>query len=200
VSGVVADAGLDSSQAHSAGVRVSRSARGEHLVELWDTMPVGWLSNFTRATARLNLDIVRGKARRNAERRWSASFEMRGAAYDELEQLDFLALARDQSDASSVISLELDSFELSRSSERLGALSLRIQARDHVGFLASLLAHLAGFVLFPEEIRIDTFQNEARDALWLSSVGGQRPPPEIESALRASLTASIRDRLSMPPP
>jgi hypothetical protein len=157
-------------------------------------MPVGWLSNFTRAAARSNLDIVRGKARRDAERHWSASFEMRGAAYDELEQMDFLALARDQSDASSVINLELDSFELSRSSERIGSLSLRIQARDRVGFLASLLAHLAGFVLFPEEIRIDTFQNEARDALWLSSVGGQSPPPEIENALRASLTACVRDR------
>ena len=198
---VIVDTGADSSQAHSeSGVRVSRSAPGEHRVELWDTMPVGWLSNFTRATARSNLDIVRGKARRNAERHWTASFEMRGAAYDELEQMDFLALARDRSDASSVINLELDSFELSRSSERIGSLSLRIQARDRVGFLASLLAHLAGFVLFPEEIRIDTFQNEARDALWLSSVGGQSPPPEIESALRTSLTACVRDRLSMPPP
>jgi UTP:GlnB (protein PII) uridylyltransferase len=191
----------DASQAHSeSGVRITRGAHGAHRVELWDTMPVGWLSNFARATARLNLDIVRGKARRNAERRWSASFEMRGAAYDELEQLDFLALARAQSEASSVISLELDSFELSRSSERTGALSLRIQAPDRVGFLASLLAHLAGFVLFPEEIRLDTFQNEARDALWLSSVGGQSPPLEIEGALRASLTACIRDRVSMPPP
>ncbi|HEY1533443.1 MAG TPA: hypothetical protein VGF76_05480 [Polyangiaceae bacterium] len=198
---MIVDTGAGSSQAHSeSGVRVSRSAPGEHRVELWDTMPVGWLSNFTRATARSNLDIVRGKARRNAERHWSASFEMRGAAYDELEQMDFLALARDQSDASSVINLELDSFELSRSSERVGSLELRIQARDRVGFLASLLAHLAGFVLFPEEIRIDTFQNEARDALWLSSVGGQSPPPAIESALRASLTACVRDRLSMPPP
>lgn len=163
-------------------------------------MPVGWLSNFASATSRLNLDIVRGKARRNAERRWSATFEMRGAAYDELEQIDFLALARTQSDTSSVVSLELESFELSRANERIGTLSLRIQARDRVGFLASLLAHLAGFVLFPEEIRIDTFQNEARDALWLSSVGGQSPPREIEGALRASLIACTRDRLSMPPP
>jgi len=125
---------------------------------------------------------------------------MRGASYDELEQIDFLALARDPSDASSVVSLELEGFELTRSSERVGALSLRIQARDRVGFLASLLAHLAGFVLFPVEIRIDTFQNEALDALWLSSVGGQSPPLEIESALRASLTACTRERLSIPPP
>jgi hypothetical protein len=66
--------------------------------------------------------------------------------------------------------------------------------------LASLLAHLAGFVLFPEEIRIDTVQNEARDALWLSSVGGQDPPPELELALRDSLLACTRDRLSIPPP
>jgi hypothetical protein len=201
VLGVVVDA--ESVPPHAdaeSGVRVTRTTHGEHKVELWDTMPVGWLSNFTRATSRLNLDIVRGKARRGAERRWSASFEMRGAGYDELEQIDFLALARDANDASAVITLELEGFELTRSSERVGALSLRIQARDRVGFLASLLAHLAGFVLFPEEIRIDTFQNEARDVLWLSSVGGQSPPPEIEGALRASLTACTRDRLSIPPP
>ncbi|HEX7451482.1 MAG TPA: hypothetical protein VF294_04325 [Polyangiaceae bacterium] len=198
---VVVDAGAGPSQTNEeSGVRITRTVDGPHRVELWDTMPVGWLSNFTRAAARLSLDIVRGKARRGAERRWSATFEMRGASYDELEQIDFLALARDPSDASSVVSLELEGFELTRASERVGALSLRIQARDCVGFLASLLAHLAGFVLFPEEIRIDTFQNEALDALWLSSVGGQSPPPEIESALRASLTACTRDRLSMPPP
>jgi hypothetical protein len=199
---VVVDAESVPPDAHSeSGVRVTRTLDGQHRVELWDTMPVGWLSNFTRATSRLSLDIVRGKARRGAERRWSASFEVRGAAYDDLEQIDFLALARDtNSDASGVITLELEGFELTRSSERAGTLSLRIQARDRVGFLASLLAHLAGFVLFPEEIRIDTFQNEARDSLWLSSVGGQSPPLEIEGALRASLTACTRDRLSMPPP
>jgi hypothetical protein len=163
-------------------------------------MPIGWLGNFTRAASRLSLDIVRGAARRNAERRWSAEFEVRGAADDELARVDFLALTRELGDVSSVIALELQSFELSRSAERGGALALRIQAPDRVGFLASLLAHLAGFVLFPEEIRIDTFQKEARDALWLSSVGGQSPAPETEGALRASLRACTRDRLAIPPP
>ncbi|HEX3851143.1 MAG TPA: hypothetical protein VHW01_09265, partial [Polyangiaceae bacterium] len=159
---VVVHAEADPSQARTdSGVRITRAVGGEHRVELWDTMPVGWLSNFTRAASRLSLDIVRGKARRGTERHWSATFEMRGASDDELEQIDFLALARDPSDASSVVGLELEGFELTRSNERVGALSLRIQARDRVGFLASLLAHLAGFVLFPEEIRIDTFQNEA---------------------------------------
>jgi hypothetical protein len=163
-------------------------------------MPVGWLGNFTRAASRLKLDIVRGSARRGAERRWSAEFELRGAGDAELEQVDFLALAREPSDSSTVIPLELQSFELSRSSERAGALALRIQAPDRVGFLASLLAHLAGFVLFPEEIRIDTFHDQARDALWLSSVGGQSPDPEIEGALRSSLRACIRDRPPIPAP
>jgi UTP:GlnB (protein PII) uridylyltransferase len=163
-------------------------------------MPVGWLSNFTHAVTRLHLDIVRGVARRNAERRWSAEFELRGADDSSLDQVDFLALTRETSDAVSVLGLELHTFELSRSSERSGVLVLRIQAPDRVGFLASLLAHLAGFVLFPEEIRIETFHDEARDALWLSSVGGQTPPPEIEGALRASLRACMRDHVSMPLP
>ena len=191
----------DSSQSPSgSGVRVTRTAVGTHRIELWDTMPVGWLSNFTRAATRLNLDIVRGKARRNAERRWSAEFEIRGADEDELERIDFLALTREAGDTAAVSTLELQTLELSRSSERTNVLSLRIQARDRVGFLASLLAHLASFVLFPEEIRIDTHHNEARDALWLSTVGGMSPAPEIEGALRASLRECTRDRLSIPPP
>ncbi len=162
-------------------------------------MPVGWLSNFTRATSRLSLDIVRGAARRNAERGWSAKFELRGAVGAELEQIDFLALTRDTRQATSVPGLELQSFELSRSSER-EALLLQIQALDQVGFLAALLAHLAGFVLFPEEIRIETSQHEARDTLWLCSVARQIPPLEIELALRASLRACTRAPLSLPRP
>jgi UTP:GlnB (protein PII) uridylyltransferase len=78
-------------------------------------------------------------------------------------------------------------------------LVLTVRARDRMGFLASLLEHLAGLVLFPEEIRIDTFQNEAHDVLWLSSVGGQSPAPEIEAALRASLAGCTRQRASMRP-
>ncbi len=189
-----------------SGVRVTRTALGTHRIELWDnTMPVAWLSNFTRAATRLKLDIVRGTARRNAERRWSAKFEISGADEAELKQIDFLALTREDGtaqpeDASTVSNLELQTFELSRSKERSNVLALRIQARDRVGFLASLLAHLAGFVLFPEEIRIDTHHNEARDALWLSTVGGMSPAPEIEGALRASLRECTRDRLSIPPP
>lgn len=161
-------------------------------------MPVAWLSNFTRAATRQNIDIIRGNARRNAERWWSATFEVRGADEAELKRIDFLALAREGGAADVVSNLELESFELSRLAERANVLSLRIQARDRVGFLASLLAHLAGFVLFPEEIRIDTHDRLARDALWLSAVGGMSPAPAIERALRASLRDCTRARLLMP--
>ena len=185
----------------SPGIRVTRSALGSRRIELWDhNMPLAWLSNFTRAASRLKLDIVRGTARRNAERRWSARFDVLGANEAELSRIDFLALTREAGDVARVPSLDLQTFELSRSSERANVLTLRIQAPDCVGFLASLLAHLAGFVLFPEEIRIDTHHHEARDTLWLSTVGGMSPAPEIEATLRASLSARTRDLLSVPPP
>jgi hypothetical protein len=71
---------------------------------------------------------------------------------------------------------------------------LKVEARDRTGFLASLLEQLAGFVLFPEELTIETFLNEARDVLWLSSVGGESPAPGIEASLRASLQACTRPR------
>lgn len=178
---------------------MTRTALGTHRVELWDnTMPVAWLGNFTRAATRHKLDIIRGSARRNAERWWSATFELRSTVETEIKRIDFLALTREAGAAEVVSNLELEHFELSRSAERANVLSLRIQARDKVGFLASLLAHLAGFVLFPEEIRIDTHQNQARDALWLSAVGGMNPAPEIERALEASLRECIRNRAVSP--
>jgi len=159
-------------------------------------MPVDWLVNFTGGATRMSLDIVRGVARRNTRRRWSATFEMRGALDSSVQRIDFLGLARVGVESGPAIPLELQRFDLTRSAEREGMLELRINARDRTGFLAALLAHLAGFVLFPEEIRIDTFQSVAEDALFLTSVGGQSPPPEIEAALRASLRLSTRDRSS----
>jgi len=185
------------SNLEESGARVTETGNG-YQVELWGVMPIGWLGNFTRGAARLRLSIVRGVARRGAQRRWSAEFEMLGPHELNLRQIDFLALARDPT-ASGAVALELQSFELNRPTQRNGTLELRIRARDQVGFLASLLAHLAGFVLFPEEISIDTFNREALDALLLSSVGGQSPPPEIEGALRASLQACTRRKVSLPP-
>jgi hypothetical protein len=191
-----------------SGFRITPSAHGTHRVELWDVMPVGWLGNFTRATSRISVDIVRGVARRGEHARWVAEFEVRNASGSEsseddrggygIERIDFLALTREASDWA-IPQLELLSFELERSSEGQRTLLLTIRARDRMGFLASLLEHLAGLVLFPEEIRIDTFENEARDVLSLSSVGGQSPAPEIEAALRASLGSCVRQRASLFP-
>jgi UTP:GlnB (protein PII) uridylyltransferase len=160
-------------------------------------MPVAWLGNFTRATTHMGLDIVRGLARRGAQRHWTAYFEIRSSI--DLEHTDFLTLARQPSPPLPAIHLELEGFELTRSSERKGTLELRLRARDRVGFLAALLEHLAGFVLFPEEISINTFKLEAQDTLLLSSVAGQSPPPELEGALRASLRAYTRERISLLP-
>ena len=171
---------------------------GINRVDLWGVMPVAWLSNFARGTTGLGLDIVRGLARRGAHRHWTAYFDIQTTLPFELEQIDFLMLARESSDRPPAVTLELESFDLARSSQHQGKLELRLRAPDRVGFLAALLEHLAGFVLFPEEISINTFRGEAQDTLLLSSVGGQSPPPEIEGALRASLRACARDRLRLP--
>ena len=186
------DADADAARSES-GVLVTRLSSGTIRVELWGLMPVGWLGNFTRGATRMNLSILRGVARRGAQRRWTAEFELRESGDLRSEPIDFLALAREPSESPAPVALELAGFELVRSRGHLGALDLRIRARDRVGFLASLLEHLAGFVLFPEEIGIETALGEARDSLSLSSVGGQSPPPEIEGALRKSLQACMQE-------
>ena len=170
-----------------SGFRITPNPVGTHRVELWDTMPVGWLGNFTRATAGLSLDIVRGVARRGAHARWSADFEVHNGGLEEITRVDFLGLARRHSEDFETPALELSGFEMQRASDGLGSIVLTVRAPDRTGFLASLLSHLAGFVLFPTEIRIDTFKGEALDVIGLSSVGGESPTPEIETALRVSL-------------
>ncbi len=197
---MINDSNADATLGHSeSGVHVVRTGHGTHRIELWGAMPVGWLGNFTRGATRLSFDIVRGQAKRGAHRRWSASFEMRSPADAAIVRVDFLALARGAGESIAPVPLELRSFRLTRSGEREGSLELHLVAHDRVGFLASLLQHLAGFVLFPEEISIDTFQGEARDTVFVSSVGGQSPPPEIEDALRASLRESVTQRPSYIP-
>ncbi len=187
-------------------LRVVRLAPTVRRVELEGLMPIGWLGQFTRGATALGLDIVRGRARRSATRVWSAQLEIRGVTPFELDRTDFLALARaprsedaDDHAASEALGGELQSFSLVRAAERSDLLVLEVAAKDRVGFLAALLEHLAGFVLFPEEIDIDTRQGEAHDQLLLSSVGGQSPPPELEQSLRASLNALKRDRPSLWP-
>lgn len=171
---------------------MTRTEHGVHRVELWGTMPVAWLGNFTRGATSLGLDIVRGHARRGAQRQWTAHFDLGGSRTLELERTDFLRLAREPSEQLGSSELRLYGFELVRSSAREGALELRLRAPDRTGFLAALLEHLAGFVLFPEEININTFGQEAQDTLLLSSVAGQSPTAELEEAVRASLRACTR--------
>jgi len=185
--------------AAGSGFRITPSAFGMHRLELWDVMPVGWLGHFTRAVSSRSVDIVSGVALRGEHARWTARLDVQGATSAELSRIDFLALAHEVKGDFTVPPLALRTFELTRSGDAHDALVLKVRAADKIGFLASLLEHLAGLVLFPEQIRIDTFQREAQDVLWLSSVGGQPPGPEIEAALRASLLACLRERPSLLP-
>lgn len=185
-----------------SALRVVRLSPNVRRVELSGDLPLGWLGNFTRGVTTHGLDIVRGQARRAASRIWSAELELRSAAPFELERIDFFALARTPTAAIASVEsagIELLDFELGRAAARDDMLELRVRARDRVGFLAALLEHLAGFVLFPEEVGIDTHQGEAQDTLVLSSVGGQSPSLELEQSLRSSLNACRRDRGSLWP-
>jgi len=185
-----------------SSLRVVRLSPNVRRVELSGALPIGWLGNFTCGATAHGLDIVRGHAQRAASRNWSAELEVRSATPFELERVDFFALARTPSAAASEVAalgVELLEFELGRASTRADMLELQVRARDRVGFLAALLEHLAGFVLFPDEISIDTHQGEAQDTLVLSSVGGQSPSPEVEQSLRSSMNACRRERGSLWP-
>jgi len=182
----------------SSGMRVLTTALGSYGVELWGAMPVGWLCNFTRGATRSGLDIARGSARRDARGIWFARFELHSQSGD-AQDIDYLALGREKAPDVPLPPLLIEAFTLEREADRPGALALRVRAHDRVGLLASLLDHVAGFVLFPEQILIETLRGEAHDVLWLSSVGGEAPPTSLETALQSSLSACLNRRISYRP-
>jgi hypothetical protein len=98
-----------------------------------------------------------------------------------LQSIDFIALATERGEATAPAPIRLEKYDLGPTIG--GALQLAVRGQDCVGFLGSLLDHLAGLSLFPDELHVETYANVAEDRLRLRAQDGLAPSEDLRSAL-----------------
>jgi len=161
-------------------------------LSLYGRLRPGWCGNLASGLASRDIDIVRGHAIAPAPGAWRARFTLRRTPGVDPTEAELRHMLETDPGAGFTSPLELLGFALERSETRGGSLRLDIEARDRVGFLASLLRRLAFYALFPVELDLDTLEGRARDRLWLRGAGGTVPRPRTQAALDASLAALVR--------
>jgi hypothetical protein len=153
-------------------------------VELHGELPLGWCGKLAAALSRRGVSIVRGNAERVGTG-WKATLEVQSEDGTDPRELDFAALASEDSPDSNG-PLRLESFVLTLP-RRSAAVELTVRGPDRRGFLAALLERLGALGLFPERISVETVLGMASDTLWLNAVGGQPPTERSIDALREFL-------------
>ena len=163
-------------------VSVEDGPHGRTFVRLAGNFPIGWMGTLSLGIAEAGLSIERGEARRIDRRRWEIELELNTSLPDgKPAALDYLLLAtRRRRQAPHAIVIE--AYTIDRYPER-GTLVLDLKGVDCVGFLGSLLDRLAGLLLFPVEMEIETVGSHAVDRLCLQGLGGQPPSQEAEHVL-----------------
>lgn len=166
------------------------AARAEELdggvarVELEGELPLGWCGNLAAALSKRGVSILRGSADRDGTG-WKANFEVSAGSSQLPPDLDYAALALEQSPEPHG-PIRLESFVLTMP-RRANAVELTIRGPDRTGFLAALLERLASLGLFPARISVETVHDMAVDTLWLHATGGEPPTERAIDALREFL-------------
>lgn len=172
------------------GVSVEDGPHGRTFVRLAGDLPIGWMGALSLGIAEAGLSIERGTARRIDRRRWETELELNSSLPGrKLAAPDYLLLAsRRLHHVPRAIVIE--AYTIDRHPER-GTLVLDLKGVDCVGFLGSLLDRLAGLLLFPVEMEIETVESHAVDRLCLQALGGKPPSLEAEQVL-AELLEGLR--------
>jgi len=177
----------------NAGFDITDATGGIFTVRLWGRFAPGWCGGFSLGLSRSGINIVRAFARKVGQGRWVAEFQLQPMRADvDLRAVDFSALALEAAEAAEPIPVVLDSCYLDGSSDSGGALFLEVRGPDRVGFLGSLLGHLAALSLFPEEMAIETRGRVAFDCFHLKAAGGRLPSEEAQRALASHLDSLSR--------
>lgn len=171
-------------------VSVEDGPHGRTFVRLAGDLPIGWMGTLSLGIAEAGLSIERGTARRIDRRRWETELELNSSLPGrKLAAPDYLLLAsRRLHHVPRAIVIE--AYTIDRHPER-GTLVLDLKGVDCVGFLGSLLDRLAGLLLFPVEMEIETVGSHAVDRLCLQALGGKPPSLEAEQVL-AELLEGLR--------
>jgi hypothetical protein len=188
--------------AGSGGPRAGREERSfeiqprdarRHRLRLWGDLPRGWAAPLFRGLARHGIQVVRGHARREADGRHHASFEIeRGPRASDPLRLDVLALATARPAASAAAAaFVLDGHRLLSSRAFGGSLRLDVHGPDQHGFLGGLLDRLTFLSLVPEAMAVETGPEGVCDRFHLKTVDGRMPGPAVRGVLRDVLDGRL---------
>lgn len=155
---------------------------------LWGDLGLGWLGRLSNALSRRGISIESVDAIRRADGSWFGALGISIArATVAPTELDYFALCSEGRDETIALrEPRLERFQIERTAT--GALELRLNAADAVGFLASVLDRCEFLGLFPERLKVTTSDGMIYDTLWLRGVAGNEPSSEAERALRAQFS------------
>jgi hypothetical protein len=152
---------------------------GTYALGLRGRLSPGWCGQLSHGLARAHVDILWGNARKR-DGGWEAEFCLKPTDGSvDLAAIDYLRLLRSRATSEEDVPIRLLEHQIH---SLPGALALKVRGADCMGFLASLLRRLAFLSLFPEEMRIETFEGEAVDRFRLKSLAGRAPS---DASLRA---------------
>ncbi len=171
---------------------------GGRRVRLGGRLERGWTGRLALGLSRLEVTIRRGYACYVSGGRCSAFFDIQAlAGAPVLESIDFVALATEPGEPAVSAPVQLERYDLGPTIG--GALQLSIQGRDCVGFLGSLLGHLAGLSLYPDELHVETYASVAKDRFRLRAEDGLTPTEELRRALDRRLAGWLVPAVPRPP-
>jgi hypothetical protein len=168
-----------------SGFELQPAGEGELALTLWGDLGLGWLGRLANALSRRGISIDSVDAIRRSDGSWFGALRISTErATIAPGELDYFALCNEgPRDSSPPIAPKLERFQLERTAT--GGLELRLQARDEVGFLASVLDRCEFLGLFPERLSVTTHDGLINDTLWLRGVAGNAASGEAERELRA---------------
>lgn len=186
---------MDHGRSEKQMFKVERQDNGYHRLEVYGKMPTDWVSNLTSGIARNGLNIMHGRASREAASAWRGHFALESSPTATMpDKIDYLHLIKTAA-VSAPANLSIDSYLLRPTSELGGALYLEIRGKDQSGFLGTLLGKLSFYSLFPIQMEIETEGGRILDRFWLTNTGGGQPSAQIVAVLEKTL-----DKMMAPGP
>lgn len=158
-------------------------------ITLWGGFFPGWIGSFTGRFADRGLNIIGGSAKKVTPAVWHAVFEFEKEAGIDVTKLDFLELADGKLDRTPPKAIRLDDYRIVANPD--GCVSVHVSGRDQLGLLSSLLKKFHLYMLFPNEVAVQTAAGKVTDFFRLRGMGGVSPSREAMAALEDALRSMV---------
>jgi hypothetical protein len=174
------------------GCDVTRNAIGLYELRIWGKLPIEWIVNLTSGIAGSGGSIERATARKLQRSNWDGTFEfIPGRTVSAPELTDYLLMAKSGGRTVPNVAISLDGYTLKPGGPTRGGLFLEIRALDQSGFLGAFMNRLSFYMLFPDEVIIETNGGKVYDRFWLKSAGGLEPNEAVVDSLRRYLDGLV---------